>query len=237
MIPHPAVRRYLARVSPHCLAALLAGLLGWSGCADAAEAQFLQVEVIVFRHRDAEVAGPAGAPEVPDFSTAFRLAPVAEGAAARVPSPVWQMLGAHELKLAGANRALARSGTVDVLLHAGWRQPAAGGRPVYVGGPAMTLGPAAAAESKPAFEGAVSVARAGAQYRLGASFVARSSEADIVLREIRALKLDELHYLDHPLWGVLVEVTPWTDPAAADGPAAAAESLSLPLEPRAPQTP
>ena len=221
----------------HWLAVALAGLLGWCSFTAAAEAQFVQVEVIAFRHRGAEVAGPAGVPEVPDFSTAFRLAPAAEGDAARAPSTVWQTLGAHELKLAGANRALARSGTVDVLLHTGWRQSAAGGRPVYVGGVAITPGTADAAEPPPAFEGAVSLGRAGAQYRLGVSFVARLPETDIVLREIRALKLDELHYLDHPLFGVLVEVTAWTDPASGGVPAPDAEPLSLPLEPRAPQTP
>lgn len=232
-----------ARIGWRCgtarrLVALVWGLAGWNALASAAGESFVQVEVMAFRHRGAEVAGPAAIPEVPDFSTAFRLAPASTGEAARAPTPPWQALGAHELKLAGANRALARSGAVDVLLHAGWRQPAAGGRAVHVEAPDVTPGGSDSTGQKPPFEGAVSLGRAGAQYRLGASFVARLPEADIVLREIRALKLDELHYLDHPLFGVLVEVTAWSDPAAASTPApSAAGTLSLPLEPRAPQTP
>ena len=216
----------------------LLGLLGWSGLAGAADVQWVQVEVIAFRHRGAEVAAPAARPEVPDFSTAFRLAPVAEGDAARVASPAWQTLGPHELKLAGANRALARSGTVDLLLHTGWRQPAKGERAVYVGVPATGAAPIEGAAAQAAFEGAVSVGRQGAQYRLGASFVVRLPEADIVAREIRALKLEELHYLDHPLFGVLVEVSPWQDPAAASTPAELGPAtLNLPLEPRAAPSP
>ena len=231
----PKVRPDLTGAFVRRCVAMVPGLLGWCAFAWAEGAEFVQVEVIAFRHRGAEVAGPAAMPEVPDFSTAFRLAPVAEGEAARAPTALWQTLGAHELKLAGANRALARSGTVDVLVHAGWRQPATGGRAVYVGDFALTPGAADAAAEKPAFEGAISLGRAGAQYRLGASFVAHLPEADIVLREIRALKLEELHYLDHPLFGVLVEVTPWSDPAAVAAPVPAAETLSLPLEPQAPR--
>ena len=225
------VRRFMRQTAAVGLA-----LLGWCSFAGAAGEEFVQVEVIAFRHRGAEAAASTKVAEVPDFSTAFRLAPVAEGDAARAPTPPWQALGAHELKLAGANRALARSGAVDLLVHAGWRQPTAGGRAVYVGGSVALAESADVEAEKQAFEGAISLGRAGAQYRLGASFVARSAESEIVLREIRALKVDELHYLDHPRFGVLVEVTPWTDPAGASAPPPA-ETLSLPLEPRAPQRP
>ena len=176
----------------------------------------VQVEVIVLRPRDSSPPPATVPPALPDFGPALRLAPAAEGEAARTPAAPWQQLAAQEQTLDGAWRALARDAEVEPWLLAGWRQPASARRPVYLGLP-VAVPEAGAAGSAPPLEGAVSVGAAGRQrYRVGMNIVARLDENVIVLTETRPVKNGELHYFDHPAIGVLVEVTALDD-ATGDG--------------------
>lgn len=221
----------------------------------------LQVEVIVLRHRDSPPPPATVPPALPDFGPALRLAPPAEGEAARAPAALWQQLAAREQTLDGAWRALARDADVEPWLLAGWRQPASARGPVYLALPAAVPG-SAAAQGAPPLEGAVSVGAVGRQrYRVGMNIVARVDENVIVLTETRPVKNGELHYFDHPAIGVLVEVTalderagggeiePGSTPDAPESPAARAATgpepavsrpsvmPDLPLEPALPPQP
>ena len=209
---------------------LITGLITLVAAASVSAAEWYQVEVMAFRYKVEENSAWSPAPAVPDFAGALRLVPAPEHSAPGVPV-AWQTLPAHELKLAGARQALARTGRVDPLFHTGWRQPAGEGRPVYLSSPAETA--VAGAAPRPFVEGAVRLTPAGRGFRLDSRFVAHTVEASILLGESRAMVTGDLHYLDHPLVGVIVQVTANEVPGEnSHTPATGA----LPLNP-APQTP
>ncbi|MBM4227366.1 MAG: hypothetical protein FJ164_06430 [Gammaproteobacteria bacterium] len=190
---------------------------------DASAADWYQVEVLAFRYTVEENAAWSPAPALPDFAQALRLAPVPEDSAATSGPTAWQTLPAHELRLAGARQALARTGRVDLLFHTGWRQRAGEGRPVYLSSPAEATG--TGGMPKPFVEGAVNLAPAGPGFRLASRFVAHTVEASILLGESRALVEGDLHYLDHPLVGVILQVTAYMPPGA--GPSSSDSVLPL----------
>lgn len=193
-------------------------------------ADWYQVEVLAFRYNVEEDSAWSPAPALPDFSQALRLAPVPEDpAAVTVPIP-WQALAAHELRLAGARQALVRSGRLDPLFHTGWRQRAGEGRPIYLSSPVEATGGGGAPRSF--VEGVVSLTPSGSGFRLDSRFVAHTVEASILLGESRAMVEGDLHYLDHPLVGVIIQITAYAPPGASPVSAAG----TLPVTP-APQPP
>ena len=184
----------------------------------AAAAQWIQVEIIAFRYVQQETGSWSSAKTLPDFSTAVRLSPAS---ATAVAAPLaYQTLAAHELILAGAYQALARSGNLERLFHTGWRQREQDSRAVFLSSAAST--PAEAVSLAPAtglLEGSVRISPASTGFQLASSFVVQEHETPIALVESRKMAVDELHYLDHPLVGLLIEVSVLTPAADADGSA------------------
>lgn len=205
-------------------------LLAASGRAMAAD--WHQVEVLAFRYSVEENSAWSPARALPDFSAAYRLAPPPEAPQA-IPGPVaWEALPAHELRLAGARQALARTGRVIPLFHIGWRQRTGEGRLVYLASPPAAAGAESGEATRPFLEGAVRISPVGPGFRLDSSFVAHTVEASILLGESRTMAEGDLHYLDHPLVGVIVQVTPYLPPGAtAPTPADGAPLNPLPLKP------
>lgn len=211
------------------LLVLIAGLTALAAAGSVSAAEWYQVEVMAFRYKVEENSAWSPAPALPDFAGALRLAPTPENAAPGSPI-AWQALPAHELKLAGARQALARTGRVGLLFHTGWRQRAGEGRPVYVSSPVTPAAEGAA--SRPFVEGAVRLTPAGPGFRMDSRFVAHTVEASILLGESRAVVVGDLHYLDHPLVGVIVQVTAHE----VSGGDPLTPTSALPLNP-VPQTP
>ncbi len=184
----------------------------------AAAAQWIQVEIIAFRYVQQEAGSWSSAKTLPDFSTAVRLSPAS---ATAVAAPLaYQTLAAHELRLAGAYQALARSGNLERLFHTGWRQREQDSRAVFLSSAAST--PAEAVSLAPAtgsLEGSVRISPASTGFQLASSFVVQEHDTPIALVESRKMAVDELHYLDHPLVGLLIEVSVLTPAAHADGSA------------------
>ena len=54
----------------------------------------------------------------------------------------------------------------------------------------------------------------GRLLHVGANFVFRAGEITAEVNEFRRVKLKELHYFDHPLFGILVQVTPFRLPSS-----------------------
>ena len=178
-----------------CLAALL--YLAAASASHAA-ADWYQVEVLVFRHQVASDGGESWTDE--------RMFADADPNAALDPRPV----GRKAWRLTGAESALQRAAHYEPLLHRAWRQrarPRGRGRPVMLRNGAVS--------------GAVTLTR-GRYLHLALDLGLRASPVttDAVdglsplmgrhfrLHESRRVRAGELHYFDHPRFGVLALVTP-----------------------------
>lgn len=164
------------------LAALMLAPLA-AGASDAMAQQapaLYQVEVVVFR------PGSGAAPAVPG-----------PGVLAGSPTP----LTAADLRLGAVARRLASTG-YRPLLHAAWRQPAT----------ARIQAWSANAASAPASIGALLYQQGGLFLEIDAT-VAGIGPADpggtpgvVRLRETRRIRNGNLHYFDHPDFGVVASV-------------------------------
>jgi hypothetical protein len=216
---------------PQTLLCLWLALAAAVAARDASAADWYQVEVLAFRYSVEENSAWSPAPALPDFSQALRLAPAPEDSAATSGPTAWQTLPAHELRLAGARQALVRTGRVDLLFHTGWRQRAGEGRPIYLASQVEASGGGGA--PRPFVEGAVNLTPAGPGFRLDSRFVAHTVEASILLGESRAMVEGDLHYLDHPLVGVILQVTAYAPPGASPSSSEGVLPLNPLLQPAA----
>lgn len=120
--------------------------------------------------------------------------PIPWPADVREPNP----LPASQSILYAAYEQLRRSQSFRPLLHLAWIQPADPGRinPPYHVGNGETV------------EGTVSLERSEHLYAI-VDMEYRAADGKVHrLREKRQLKFNEIHYLDHPAFGVLVRISP-----------------------------
>lgn len=225
-------------------ACTLLGLLAGFAAASV-QAEDYAVEVIVFRHLAPQAAGAWASDEgLPDFSAARRLTLAADDAAsvaatapdAAAPAP-FTALPASELRLAGAEKLLAGSAAYEVVAHVAWRQPGDAEIAVYIGDPAFGANPtdgtpapaaptasepggstALALPSRPRAEGTLRLQVALPEMRVQSDFVVLAGDTPVRVKATRNLKSGELHYLDHELLGVLLQVSSLApaSPAEAD---------------------
>lgn len=225
---------------PRRLIALLLLLLPVLAVAQEAQPSWYEVEVIVFkqweaRGEDAE-HWPTDAPD-PRLQQLVQLGEPTEGL---VP---FSQLPQSELRMQGVYKVLAASQSYEPLLHIGWRQqglsreqapavaiprgwePAPPRDPesfeLYTG-----LGDAPQSE-RPALYGTIRVfeerylhAAVDLRYRdPGAPIMAADEEPPLYVhrQQRRMRKPGELHYLDHPKLGVLIQVTPIEMAPGQDG--------------------
>ena len=194
----------------------------------AAAVDWYTVELLVFAER-----GSAGLEE--ETWSASPGSPDTSGATLPGEGD-FQLVPRSELELAGVARQLDRSGRYRTLLLTGWRQPGFGPRraiPVQVrsddgGGGLLAAGAGLfggvdSANQRPSIEGIVRVHRSRFLHVLVDLLYSRpepatqTTEAVAVgftpslfrLTESRRMRSRELHYYDHPLFGVLVKITPY----------------------------
>jgi hypothetical protein len=224
-------------------AALLLMLLLAPGLA---AARWYQVDVVVFRHNVEASAGGEQWPEMtelPDFGDSMDLItdlpamsdePGDSQAAAGSGPIAFKALDRKERGLNEAERRLRNSSEYTPLLSAAWRQPSfgvSGAKRVHL----VDIDSHAAASTKPRAGDAATVPAAALTPRIEGTVkvkVARQMNVDIDfiydhdgkpvrLKASRSMKLREVHYFDHPLFGVLVQVVPYElpdeDPAAGSG--------------------
>jgi hypothetical protein len=175
---------------------LIAGLLAAASPALLAQDNRYQIEIIVFEHLqlggDNEVW--VEQPERPDWQGAVQLAGGGEGAGGYLP------LSAARQRMQGVYRVLRSSGEYRPLLHLTWEQPGltpARARPVLLPSDSELI------------EGTVKLRRTRYLHvDLDLMYVLGSGPGNYVrLVEERRVKLNELHYFDHPLFGAIVQVT------------------------------
>lgn len=248
------MRRSLARV---LLAVLTAGV------AFPASARWYQVEVIVFEHTGGAASGNEQWPELaemPDFSQAMELLTDIPAMADEPPpagaanEPVaFVPLARGDMRLAGVAQRLSGARGYHPLFATAWRQPSfgvAGAKRVYLsdlgGSRSGRIGITAdtAGILSPKAEGTVSI-KVDRLLHIVVDFLYYHESLPVRLQETRGAKLREIHYFDHPLFGVIVQVSPFVLPdvpataeVAADEPLDESEITAPPLAaPGAPVTP
>jgi len=207
------------------------------GAAPAVQARWYQVEVLVLQHLSDALHGGEQwplLPAMPDYSNALELATEAPPAPLAVPGTPpppptpFVLLPRGERRLAGAETSLRASADYAPLVAAAWRQPSygvAGARRVYLADVPRTLPDQDPLEpvvqDNPRVEGAVTVKIARLMH-VDVDFIFEHRGSWVRLAESRNVKLRQVHYFDHPLFGVIVQVTPYAlpneDPAAPVGP-------------------
>ncbi len=213
---------------------------------DSAEAPWFTVEVVVFAHNAGggltEEIWPA-TPGRPDLTNAVALTPDGTPLLDSAPGEPPSLLpaGADGRQLGGIVRALKRSSAYDPLVHLAWRQAGLDRRralPIQV-----RVGPP---DEPPLLEGTLRVhlsrylhlsadlvyardvppegadeaavaADQGAPLDGGAS-APRRDTALFRLNQSRRMRSGEIHYVDHPVFGIIAEIRPH-EFAAADTPA------------------
>ena len=217
------------------LCAALAALLVLPGAgAAAAAAGWYQVEVVVFRHLQGLSAGGEAWPELtdlPEFGRAMELIidlpemsdeppPLTAGSEAG-PTPIaFELLHKKDRKLNGVETRLRNSGEYEPLLFAAWRQPSFGvarAKRIYLSDDYLTRRGPIFTESDPAHGVSAMVPRAegvirvkvGRLLHVDVDFLYYHEGNPVRLTETRKLKLREIHYFDHPLFGVILQVSPW----------------------------
>ena len=227
--------RVASRRSPLALA-LLALLF-----AQVAEARWYQVEVVVFRQPQGIATGGEQwqIPEtLPDYSRAVRLVrdlpslddEPAPGDATAAAGPVaFEPLPGRERRLAGVARRVDGGG-YELLLAAGWRQPSFGvARPKYVYlserddvAPTLSVTTPDSALATPRVQGTVAI-KVARLLHVELDFLYDHDGVPVRLHETRKLKLREIHYFDHPLFGVVVQVSPYVLPTVPETAAVSAD--------------
>ncbi|MGE0859895.1 MAG: CsiV family protein [Gammaproteobacteria bacterium] len=233
----------------------------------AAEARWYQVEVVVFRHLVESATGAEQWPEMtsrPDYGQSIELVTEVEPPVA-APSPgtpaagqtvPFMLLDKGERATLELERKLRNSSEYAPLVAAAWRQPSfgvGGAKRVHLSdlpptppspppaSSAPVLVDPEAAPPGPKVEGVVAL-KVARQMAVDVDFIFDHDGTPVRLKESRSLRLREVHYFDHPLFGVLVQVLPWVppdeDPAAgagADEPVdegdATGQSDEAPVEP------
>lgn len=175
----------------------------------AARADEVKVELIVFENLDpsaiqAEI-WPAN-PGAPALDNAIELA------AAGASEKSWRLLLPTELSMGGVMQRLRNSARYRPLLHVGWVQPMDGSdrSPAVHVFSGMT-GSGDTPVSSPQINGVAAVRRNRFMHGdVDLLFKKNAAAAPITARldASRRLRNNEVHYLDHPLFGAIIKVTP-----------------------------
>lgn len=184
---------------------LLLGLL-WLAPLLAAESWY-EVEVVVFAHTQPDGSGehwPVAEAYAPEWNSAFPL-PGRDASSGSGEARLMH-LPAEQYRLATEARRLGNSANYRVLLHAGWRQaglPREQAIAVRLTDAAMQL------------DGTLRLLLSR-YLHLEADLIYRpldGAQAVYRLRESRRMRSREIHYLDHPMFGIIALVTPYEPPA------------------------
>jgi hypothetical protein len=200
-------------VSPRSFARCALLLVLAFATAHASLAADYEVEVIVFRHAGADpgrwalaAALPDFAAALPDFAAARRLVPAEQAMQPVVP---FTRLPSETRRLAGAAKRVSGAAAYELVAHESWRQPGAAGVAVYVAdaAPRPAAADALAPAGSPRAEGSVLLQETPTRFRVLADFLVLAGDTPVRVQASRNLRAGELHYLDHELLGILLQVT------------------------------
>jgi hypothetical protein len=175
------------------LACFLAASSLFFGGAPARAAQSLyQVEVIVFQYgTPGQAVTPATPAQVAGLNLSSAVNPAAEGSGI-------ELVPASQMQLNGVEQRLKRAGDIP-LVHIAWRQQRSESRAVRI--TSNELAP----DGRPLVDGEVRL-RVGQQLAISLDMLCLYNNQPIRLSANRTVKFGELHYFDHPVFGVLLQV-------------------------------
>ncbi|MCH9673327.1 MAG: peptidoglycan binding protein CsiV [Gammaproteobacteria bacterium] len=177
--------------------ALLALLVSGSAHAQ----QWYAIEVIVFAESRSGGASDEIIRDVESGPPTGRGASLGPPASSAQQPKAFQRIATGDLQLGGALSKLRGSGRYRPLLHVGWYQPGydrGNTRPVRLRARGGVI------------DGIVSVARE--RYLHLSADLLYSSGVRSRLKQRRRMRSRELHYLEHPRFGMIVQATPFNGP-------------------------
>ena len=221
---NPAATGALPRVRPAPLATL--ALTAMLACTADAAQQWFTVEIVVFDDPQSlalhDEHWPPN-PGEPSLEGAVELTvPIGDEPGGGVPH-AFRLLDRSELSLNGAWDALRRSARHRPLLHAGWRLPGVrpgAARPAHLDASLAVPAGGGSGGGPPSVRGTVKVSLVRylqveidllySRFAAGAVAASDGTPARFRLEAQRRMRSGELHYIDHPLFGVLLRITPFT---------------------------
>jgi len=223
----PAPRRPApAGAHPLAMLALAISFTAVLAIPTGASARAFVVEIIVFDDPSGDGLHAehwSADPGKPPLQDAVELVHSREGGSEQA-ARAYRLVGRSGFALSGVWDSLRRSARYRPFLHVGWRQPGlshGAARPVHVGphlGVRRTGGPGPEGGERPAVDGTVKVSLARYLHvaldlvysRPGNDETAapNADPARFRLVSERRMRSGELHYFDHPLFGVLALIRP-----------------------------
>lgn len=199
------------------LLAILSLTAGAAFAADAETPSWYDVEVLVFKNNtpsglDSEV-WPVD-PGQPDLTHVTELVPPAQTSPLPGGAQPFQQLDDTALTLRSAASRLAAAPGYRPLLHLAWRQPVT----AQADAPAVHVASATGAEAAPALDGLVRVSRNRFLHiDLDLLYRPDGTATAYRLQQSRRINSGEVHYFDHPAFGLLVKLTPYDPAGQKDG--------------------
>ncbi len=199
-----------------------------------AETKWYTVEVTIFERTSDDGLSAEYWPErVDEPRSNFALSPRGGSnvgvltAGASEPSAI-AAVPREQLAYGAIVNRLKRSGRYRPLVHLGWRQPGLAKTEAL---PVRIAGSSSAAPDASRVRGTLRLYRSRYLHleadlvytRPSAELLAASSR--FALRESRRMRSGELHYLDHPLFGILVRATPYQAPGGEYVPTTQPDSV------------
>ncbi len=220
-----------AGVHPLTVLALAVAVAAMLAAPAGASARWFTVEIIVFDDLGGEGLHaehwPAD-PGEPSLRDAIELTPLHEGEPDEAVH-AYRLLNRSTLALDDVRRSLRRSARYRPFLHVGWRLPGlphGAARPAHVSPRLVDRragGTGPDGVGRPAVQGTVKVSVARylridldlvySRPGNGETETPEAAPAKFRLVSERRMRSGELHYIDHPLFGVLVLIRPLPDPA------------------------
>lgn len=198
-------KRTLLRAACQTLAAFALLSSPLHSTAQAPTTPAYDVELVIFRN-----AGGGGSPELGAVTNNAKSAEEdGESADPSAPEASFPKLPPERYKLSSIYEALKRKGGYQPLAHIGWTQPATGRDTTrFVSLSALGL--------DSGVSGRAALARGRYLHlTLDLSYQPAGDSTRYVLQQTRRMRSTEIHYLDHPKFGVIALITP--APLASSG--------------------
>ena len=186
-----------------------------------AYAKWYQVEMVVFEHLIPDTSGEQwNTDNVPDYSNAIELGTDPDG------SNAFKMLPSSRHKLGGVNKVLKLSSGYRPVHHVAWQQPEltkSRAKKVHIKNPEAKINGTVNLRGGHLLHLDLDISyfvdlftesvTSFTEENISAEGEAKADEEIIMsgtyaqMKETRRIKLNELHYFDHPLFGVIMRVT------------------------------
>lgn len=204
----------MTRISLFIILSLTAGAA--LGAAETETPPWYDVEVLVFKNNTAPGAEnevwPVD-PGLPAPGQVIELVPPPQTSPLPGAAQPFQQLGDAGQALMAASTRLAASRDYTPLLHLAWRQPVT----AQADTPAVHVATETAAGETPEIDGVIRVSRNRFLHvDIDLLYRADAATTTFRLQQSRRINSGEVHYFDHPAFGLLVKLTPYEAPAQKD---------------------